>query len=73
MMVETTILDQLQQRVRNSTMSLRTEMIVAGMALNLLSVEAITVEKTADGVLVKFIEKPKVKRPAKAEKAVDES
>ena len=66
-------IEQLQQRVDNAVRGLFHEMTAAGDASGVLPLERITVERTATGVVVEFIESAPIKKSAKAEKAGDES
>lgn len=56
-MAEMTILDRLQQRIELATMAVRTEMISAKTDDQLLPYGEISVNQTADGVVVKFLAK----------------
>ncbi len=65
-------LEQLRQRVHNATVNLALGMAANGMDEGVLPIDEITVKKTPDGVVVKFVDTP-VKRPKLRPKSLDES
>lgn len=68
-----TALDQLQILVSKVARGLALEMATAKTDQDVLPIDNITVEKTADGVTVKFVQKPALKKSPRPVKGGDES
>ncbi len=66
-------LDQLGKIVANVARGLAVEMMAAQTDKDVLPLDEIVVEKTADGVKVKFIQRPSAKKAAKVLPRLDES